>query len=972
MVSRVDVFQAYRHFLGREPESEDVILAHQVESTLDDLGRRLMRSDEFRRRLLRDVIPGSKPKWVCAEIRYGLKLWVDLNDIGVSAGCLRDDWEQSETDLILSLLCPGDTFIDVGANIGWFTILAAHKVGPNGRVYAFEPRSDRYERLVRSVVENGFEARCIVEKIGLGSAETELDLGWIPEEHNPGHSFLMTAAQIEGSEWIETVRVAPLDSYGIDQTIKVMKIDVEGAEPGVIEGARALIARDHPVLLLEIFPRWLSAVSKTTADIFLDDIRNLGYRIHRLTTFGLGRELHLGDDGVESGHSEYFTIVALSEADHARLLAHRIDHRVDDLERRLRTMLEVLSRSEARGIEAKREAEARVAAVAAQAAEAREAAEAVRREAEARVAGAAAQTAEAREAAEAARREAEARVAAAAAQAAEAREAAEAVRREAEARVAGAAAQTAEAREAAEAARREAEAKDRAIYSLSQDLGHAKGSLYSMEVSTLWRATAPLRRIGDALPKGSRRLIRRTARLSWWIVTFQAPRRLREYWSRTNAEPPPPLLPDEAPPPLQMAAPSPTVVVPPFWGTWFVVPHSHGPSSPPRLPTPSKPRVLIIDGRWPRPDRDSGSVDAVMQAYAFHRFGYEVVFAADAEFAEASFYRDQLESAGIICLSSTISPSIESFLHSDGATLAVCVLSRVYGGGRYLEAVRHHAPRAMTVFNTVDLHHLREIRAAELAADITALRRAEAVGERELYIVRQSDATIVVSAAERAVLADKVPGAMVFEMPLARPIRPYDLIPSFGARTGIGFVGGFDHDPNVDAIMFFLNEIWPLVRRELPDVQLSIVGAHLPDSVLASMPCGVSYLGPIPDLDPWFDSLRLTIAPLRYGAGAKGKVVSSLAAGVPCVGTMMAMEGMGLQNGINIALGDTPALFAAQVIEVYREREVWACLSVGGHAKAINEFSITAGETRLAAMLDDLGILHHTTLADLQEPGDKP
>ena len=897
MVSRVDVFQAYRHFLGREPESEDVILAHQVESTLDDLGRRLMRSDEFRRRLLRDVIPGSKPKWVCAEIRYGLKLWVDLNDIGVSAGCLRDDWEQSETDLILSLLCPGDTFIDVGANIGWFTILAAHKVGPNGRVYAFEPRSDRYERLVRSVVENGFEARCIVEKIGLGSAETELDLGWIPEEHNPGHSFLMTAAQIEGSEWIETVRVAPLDSYGIDQTIKVMKIDVEGAEPGVIEGARALIARDHPVLLLEIFPRWLSAVSKTTADIFLDDIRNLGYRIHRLTTFGLGRELHLGDDGVESGHSEYFTIVALSEADHARLLAHRIDHRVDDLERRLRTMLEVLSRSEARGIEAKREAEARVA---------------------------------------------------------------------------GAAAQTAEAREAAEAARREAEAKDRAIYSLSQDLGHAKGSLYSMEVSTLWRATAPLRRIGDALPKGSRRLIRRTARLSWWIVTFQAPRRLREYWSRTNAEPPPPLLPDEAPPPLQMAAPSPTVVVPPFWGTWFVVPHSHGPSSPPRLPTPSKPRVLIIDGRWPRPDRDSGSVDAVMQAYAFHRFGYEVVFAADAEFAEASFYRDQLESAGIICLSSTISPSIESFLHSDGATLAVCVLSRVYGGGRYLEAVRHHAPRAMTVFNTVDLHHLREIRAAELAADITALRRAEAVGERELYIVRQSDATIVVSAAERAVLADKVPGAMVFEMPLARPIRPYDLIPSFGARTGIGFVGGFDHDPNVDAIMFFLNEIWPLVRRELPDVQLSIVGAHLPDSVLASMPCGVSYLGPIPDLDPWFDSLRLTIAPLRYGAGAKGKVVSSLAAGVPCVGTMMAMEGMGLQNGINIALGDTPALFAAQVIEVYREREVWACLSVGGHAKAINEFSITAGETRLAAMLDDLGILHHTTLADLQEPGDKP
>ena len=282
------------------------------------------------------------------------------------------------------------------------------------------------------------------------------------------------------------------------------------------------------------------------------------------------------------------------------------------------------------------------------------------------------------------------------------------------------------------------------------------------------------------------------------------------------------------------------------------------------------------------------------------------------------------------------------------------MLCRVYCGGRYLEAVKHHAPRTRTIFNTVDLHYLREERVARLHEDTIALRRAEATRERELYLVRQADATTVVSAAERQILERAVPGARVFEMPLARPVRAQANVPGFEQRLGIGFVGGFEHEPNLDAVRFLVDDIWPWVVDELPEAELLIVGADLPDSVLAGEPDRVRYLGPLPDLDPWLDGLRLTVAPLRCGAGAKGKVASSLAAGVPCVGTPIAAEGMQLRDGVHIAIGDTAEALAGHIRDVYRDPAVWARLSRRGREKAESDFSLAAGERRLAAMLEEL------------------
>ena len=217
---------------------------------------------------------------------------------------------------------------------------------------------------------------------------------------------------------------------------------------------------------------------------------------------------------------------------------------------------------------------------------------------------------------------------------------------------------------------------------------------------------------------------------------------------------------------------------------------------------------------------------------------------------------------------------LDRFLETDGESLALCVLIRVHAGGRFFESVRRFAGNARVVFNTIDLHFLREEREALLKGDASGLAVAAATRQRELYLVRQADATIVVSSEERRLIEAAVPGARVFDLPLAREVH----WPSktFDVRSGIGFVGGFAHGPNVDALQFFLSEIWPIVLRGIPDCEFTIAGPGLPSDALTSMPERVRYLGHVPDLSRWFDTLRVSVAPLRYGAGAKGKVASVL------------------------------------------------------------------------------------------------
>lgn len=353
-------------------------------------------------------------------------------------------------------------------------------------------------------------------------------------------------------------------------------------------------------------------------------------------------------------------------------------------------------------------------------------------------------------------------------------------------------------------------------------------------------------------------------------------------------------------------------------------------------PAGLQPAVLMVDAFYPRPDSDSGSLDQIMYIKMFQELDYKVFFAADRELDLQSRYRDALAAMRVECVVHPEYNSIQAFLSSHAAELSLCFLSRGRFGAPYLDAVRSLCPRARVIFNPVDLHYVREQRQADLTNDIALRTKAEESRIIELRAVVQADATIVVSQYEAGLLRDAVPSAKVVMIPLIRDYVTGRRAP-YQERAGISFIGSYYHLPNVDAVHYFLNEIWPLVRNVLPEVEFFVIGSNLPGELAARCDPGVTWVGHVPDLEPWLNRLRITVAPLRYGAGAKGKVVSSLAYGVPCVVSPIAAEGMELTDGVDVKIGQSPGQFAEHVISLYTNAEQWQTLSDAG-VTTVNEF----------------------------------
>jgi glycosyltransferase involved in cell wall biosynthesis len=364
--------------------------------------------------------------------------------------------------------------------------------------------------------------------------------------------------------------------------------------------------------------------------------------------------------------------------------------------------------------------------------------------------------------------------------------------------------------------------------------------------------------------------------------------------------------------------------------------------------------ALIIDARWPRYDHDSGSLDAINLVDALIDCGFDVCFFADNESYLHNHYRWSLKSHGVLCLGAPHGMDLNCFLETYGERIRLCVLSRIYVGGKYLELVQRYCTQTHLVFNPVDLHFIREKRQALLSGDANASARASKTRARELRMFKKADATIVVSTAEQELLERLDPRAHVVYLPLARPI----ITPRarFEERSGIGFVGGFEHAPNLDAARFFLSAIWPLVREKMPECEFSIVGRGLDRELLRGVGAGVRYLGHLPDIAAWLETLRLTVAPLRFGAGAKGKIASSLASGVPCVATKVAVEGMGLNNSQAVLLADTPASFAERIQLVHTDGELWRRMSAAGLAHAREALNVVRYRREVATMLAAMGL----------------
>jgi GT2 family glycosyltransferase/glycosyltransferase involved in cell wall biosynthesis len=351
-------------------------------------------------------------------------------------------------------------------------------------------------------------------------------------------------------------------------------------------------------------------------------------------------------------------------------------------------------------------------------------------------------------------------------------------------------------------------------------------------------------------------------------------------------------------------------------------------------------QVLVIDALTPQPDHDSGSLRMVNLMQLLREDGAHVVF-MPANREHAGRYTEALQESGVECWYAPYAARAPAWLREHGPRFDTVVLCRHYVAREFLPLVRRHAPRAKLVFDTVDLHYLRERRGAELAGDAALLRTAEATKARELDIIANSDVTLVVSETERELLASDAPNARVEVLSnlhqLAGPGG------SFAARKDLVFVGGFRHPPNVDAVRWFASEVFPQVHAKLPEVRFHVIGSHVVAEIeaLAALP-GVVVHGHVPDITPYMDGCRIGLAPLRYGAGVKGKVNLSMAHGQPVVATSCAVEGMHLEPGRDVLVADDAQGFADAVVTLYEDEVLWNSLSENGLRNVAEHFSLDA------------------------------
>jgi glycosyltransferase involved in cell wall biosynthesis len=369
--------------------------------------------------------------------------------------------------------------------------------------------------------------------------------------------------------------------------------------------------------------------------------------------------------------------------------------------------------------------------------------------------------------------------------------------------------------------------------------------------------------------------------------------------------------------------------------------------------------VLICADYPPLYDQHSGALRLLTLVEIIGRLGWPMVFASHvpmselpgllAQPAERTRYEARLRAAGVAHI--VYGPdALDAMLAEIGGSIRHAFLSFPMVARDLIPFVRLRCHSARVYYDMVDFHAVRLIRLAALTGDDSLLADAAAIQEIEVAAARAADVTVAISEDEKAAMLRLAPDVSVEVLPnVFKATCDAALHPS--GRDGLLFVGGFGHTPNGDAVHWFAREIWPLVRRQVPDCIWRIVGSSMPGDIVAlgRIP-GIEVLGQVADLTPLYQQARASVAPLRFGAGAKGKVGQTLAHGVPAVCTEIGAEGMGLVDGVHVLIADDPARFAEQVVRLLQDDALWTMMATNGLAHVRAAFSEDEARQRIAAL----------------------
>ena len=361
-------------------------------------------------------------------------------------------------------------------------------------------------------------------------------------------------------------------------------------------------------------------------------------------------------------------------------------------------------------------------------------------------------------------------------------------------------------------------------------------------------------------------------------------------------------------------------------------------------------RILVVDATTPTPNQDAGSVQTFMALQCCLELGYKPFFVPVDNWLFQPGYTTDLQRIGVECAYAPYDRDLDLYMALYGWLFDAVLVYRPSVMERCISTIRKAAPQAALLFHVADLHYLRMERTAELNDDDDMRAAAAAMKQREQAMVEAADCTITHSAAEAKILCEMSGQDNIVTWPLM--FEYFGTSVSFGERRDVCFLGGYGHPPNVDAVIYFVNEIFPLLRKAEPGIRFLIAGSRAPEEIKALACADIEVLGMVDDLRELFDRARVFVCPLRIGAGVKGKVASSMSYGLPVVSTDIGVEGAALDNGKHVLVASGAESFAEATLRLYRDEALWNHISREGQCFVKDNLSIGKGTKVLATALD--------------------
>jgi GT2 family glycosyltransferase/glycosyltransferase involved in cell wall biosynthesis len=366
-------------------------------------------------------------------------------------------------------------------------------------------------------------------------------------------------------------------------------------------------------------------------------------------------------------------------------------------------------------------------------------------------------------------------------------------------------------------------------------------------------------------------------------------------------------------------------------------------------------RMLIIDDWPPLPDRSSGTLRLYLTVKLLCKLGYQVTFGFLVKqnlLETGSKYIKELQALGVefvwleydlwgeyrntpevkrvqIGLIKTLELKKRNYDH-----IYICFW---FIASYFIDFIREEVPDTPIIIDTEDLHYLREKRQAQIQNSKELEKTAEITKKNELAVYAKADAVTTVTAEDRAILMQDLQSTPVFL--ITNIHEPMPTKAGFDQRRDFLFVGNFNHTPNENGVLWFVKEIFPLIHQQLPDAKAYIVGNNPTPKIKALHSDSIIVTGWVPEVKPYLEQCRVSVVPLLYGAGMKGKVGETLANGLPMVSTSIGAEGMNIVHGEHAFIADDPQQFAALAVELYSKKNVWERMSHDGKELMAGQYS---------------------------------